>query len=803
MDMEKLFWQTFNAQDENKLDDIVKINPLLNNANNWFPYGGRDQTDRGNFGSFDTQQSNPIPALVEKITNSIDSLLLKKCRLDGIDPRSSEAPQDMATAVEKFFQIKNGDFSEISQKGRRSIAEDIQVIAEGDKQTPNLIFYDNGEGQHPDDFPQTFLSLYRCNKTDIPFVQGKYNMGSTGAVIFCGEHRYQLIGSKLYDKLNTTRKSNEFGFTLVRKHPLNEEEEKRLKSSWYEYFIIDGKIPRFPIKQLDLGLYDREFTTGSIIKLYSYQLPRGSRSYVVWDLWRDFNHYLYHPALPFLVYEKRWPNQKTPSKPVLGNKIRLALDDREKKEKTITVSLSDSFLGEVSIEVHVFKDGVDQKEFINNKAVVFTQNGQVHGFLPRSFISSELGFSLLRDHMLIQVNCTKVKTSVRQDLFKGSRDRLNEGIKTEALLDKIVETLRHNEELTLLNKKRKDRILRESTEDTNLLRETLSNLSIDKDLLKLFSNDDWFNLFDKRQKTDKEKNGNKDKEKDEKEKKPKFLPQRFPSIFKIDLKENKEGKRLKSIPLNGKGKIQFATDVEDEYLFRPKEKGELEIAVLGWGNNGRGGDGPVPPTKLEDIFSITKSGPTEGSIKITLQPRESSINVGDEIELNARLSSPSGDLESMFWVKIVDPQKGEDKTKEKDKEDHISPPAPIRVFEYAQNESDKIWGDFGWNGTDIVKIITDQSNTGKTIIEGIAVNMDSFSLKKFISKNKLETEEEIRTIKNKYFLSVYLHSLFLFSILERIRKDENSDVEIDPVDVVPLIFKPYSEFLLSVSMIDR
>ncbi|OIN92086.1 MAG: nucleotide pyrophosphohydrolase [Anaerolineae bacterium CG03_land_8_20_14_0_80_58_20] len=50
--------------------------------------------------------------------------------------------------------------------------------------------YDNGEGQHPDDFPNTFLSLHRNNKTDIHFVQGKYNMGSTGAVVFCGTHRY-------------------------------------------------------------------------------------------------------------------------------------------------------------------------------------------------------------------------------------------------------------------------------------------------------------------------------------------------------------------------------------------------------------------------------------------------------------------------------------------------------------------------------------------------------------------------------------------------------------------------------------
>ena len=33
---------------------------------NWKPYGNNP----GNFGTFENQQNNPIPALVEKITNS-------------------------------------------------------------------------------------------------------------------------------------------------------------------------------------------------------------------------------------------------------------------------------------------------------------------------------------------------------------------------------------------------------------------------------------------------------------------------------------------------------------------------------------------------------------------------------------------------------------------------------------------------------------------------------------------------------------------------------------------------------------
>ena len=37
----------------------------------------------------------------------------------------------------------------------------------------SLIIYDNGEGQHPEDFEKTFLSLLRGKKNEMHFVHGK------------------------------------------------------------------------------------------------------------------------------------------------------------------------------------------------------------------------------------------------------------------------------------------------------------------------------------------------------------------------------------------------------------------------------------------------------------------------------------------------------------------------------------------------------------------------------------------------------------------------------------------------------
>ena len=189
MQPKNLFYLLYNATTEGEVEKLVKKNPVFQKKENWKPLGGHEN----NFGVIENQQSNPIAAIIEKITNSIDATLMKRCYELGIDPKSPTAPQSMEEAKEKFFDdFKNWDLS-----GQRfAQAENIQIVADGPRMNTSLTIYDNGEGQHPDEFENTFLSLLRGNKNEIHFVQGKYNMGGSGAIVFCGKKGYQLIGSK-------------------------------------------------------------------------------------------------------------------------------------------------------------------------------------------------------------------------------------------------------------------------------------------------------------------------------------------------------------------------------------------------------------------------------------------------------------------------------------------------------------------------------------------------------------------------------------------------------------------------------
>jgi len=211
MDNEKLFWELYQASIEAEVEQIAYSHPDLSDSKNWWPYGQNEN----NFAVVENQQSSPIPALVEKIINSIDAILMRRCFEEGLNPLSQNAPRSVDNAIEYFFpDASSWDLPSF----RRRQAESIQIIADGPRMETSLVIYDDGEGQKPEDFESTLLSLLRGNKNEIHFVQGKYNMGGAGAIAFAGKNRYQLVASKRWDG-----KGN-FGYTLVRRHPLTEKE---------------------------------------------------------------------------------------------------------------------------------------------------------------------------------------------------------------------------------------------------------------------------------------------------------------------------------------------------------------------------------------------------------------------------------------------------------------------------------------------------------------------------------------------------------------------------------------------------
>ena len=795
--MRHLFNRLYLAQTENDVDKIINTHPYIFKSENWSPLGGNES----NFGVIENQQSTPIAALIEKITNSIDAVLMKKCLQAGIAPKSSQAPRSMEEARTNFFpNHRDWDLATL----RNQQAESIQILADGPRGKTSLIIYDDGEGQHPKEFENTFLSLLRGNKNEIHFVQGKYNMGGSGAIVFCGKKRYQLIGSKRYDN------TGEFGFTLIREHPLSKEEEGVKKNTWYEYLKIDGKIPAFQADRQNLSLYNRPFTTGTIIKLYSYDLPSGI-SDISRDLNQSINEYLFEPVLPVYTIEKeeRYPKSSL-RRGLYGLKRRLELEDEDNKyvEESFSEEFDDALFGKMKVTCYVFRTKIDdrsvketketiQREFFKNRmSVLFSVNGQVHGHYTSEFITRSLKLNLLKEHLLIHVDCTNMEYDFRKELFMASRDRLKDGEETRALRKFLAEKLgARGGRLAEIQKQRKDSIAIGSEGAKDLIRSFAQNLSRNQDLLQLLGQ--TLNL-DIQSKGKEKRNTNKSsKKKPNKNEMQPFNSQRFPAFFKRRV-QGKSGNGVVTIPIGGEKTILFDTDVENNYFDRIEEPGELKIALLDFRTNEtEGGDAPGKVDQIENVFNARKSSPQDGTIKIHLNPKKE-VDVGDETRIKVSLSDPSGNFfEETFWVKISEPQAPpQPSPKTEDKEvPNLGLPEMKLVHE-------KDWEQFGEAGEPM-----DYSTVMYPYVEGekletIYINMDSTVLKNFKGKITNPSQEQLDTANRRYTAAVYSHTLFLYSITKahkyKVMQEDSSDSEIDLGTYLKDLFEShYAEFLLN------
>ena len=207
MDIKELCIDIATTENGNEVIKILKKYNLWNNKNHWKFVGNQEGSN--NHSIIGSQQSNPANALVEKLVNSGDSALMLNCRESGIDPKGIDAPDNLKAAVSNYFNIEDGRWIEADTIKKNKLAEKYcNLVVTGEKgqgANPTYTIIDSAEGQEPGDFQNTFLSLAQKNKCEISFVQGKFGMGSYGAVNFCKVDGLQLILSLIHISEPTRR----------------------------------------------------------------------------------------------------------------------------------------------------------------------------------------------------------------------------------------------------------------------------------------------------------------------------------------------------------------------------------------------------------------------------------------------------------------------------------------------------------------------------------------------------------------------------------------------------------------------
>lgn len=567
MDDFTLFDRLLHAEDESKADDILKrVGYGLDNESVWRPLG-----DMPNNRSVVTnQQTDATAAFVEKIVNGVDALLMAECLKNGIDPKGPAAPDGMTEAVSQFFGVRDGLLANLSAKEQTELAKKLHIVVLGERALPSYLIVDMGEGQTPDEFPNTFLSLIRENKVGIPFVQGKYNCGGTGALPFCGQHKMQLIVSRRQPNIplrpgDTSREL--WGFTIVRRMKAS----ATRPISMYVYLAPSGKVPRFAADAVKVLPEDRssiaprpysvDLAHGTCVKLYNFQW-KGGRGIATLEARYELERFLHSPCLPFRLSETRDYKANYFSTTVSGVWSTIGSEDAPDDSKVEAgfpayADLDLRGIGRLPYRIAVFRKSVNPRHVPHG--VFFTVNGQVHGSVPSDFISRHLKFDYLKDHLLVSIDCTAMDHSVREDFFMASRDRVRKNDIYEEVVARLKEVLKDHPGLRQLNAARR----REEIEDTLGSEEETRNLfsellKADPMLARLFGVGD--RLITKAGPGPEVP----------------FAGKKFPTYFRMT--KSPSGGLVKSCPVNLTCRVDFETDAVNDYFKRTDCPGSLTVS---------------------------------------------------------------------------------------------------------------------------------------------------------------------------------------------------------------------------------
>ena len=571
------------ADTEEEVIALLGEQGYWDNPGLWRAFGDRED----NFSTIGNQSGSPDGALVEKLVNSVDAVLMGECLIRGTKPNSPQAPKSISQAVAEFFFDDRskadtlGSISYWDTEKRREFSDLITLAATGARQKPSFTVVDAGEGQTPNSMPNTLLSIDKQNKVDVHFVQGKFNMGGTGSLRFCGRNNLQLVISRRnpnIDSIHSTDDSSEqWGFTIVRR----EDPTDTKKISTYTYLAPmnankspgRGGVLRFHADTLPLfpqrdKAYIRDAQSGTAIKLYEYQVSR-FRSHI---LRRDGLLYrldllLPQVALPIRLHECRGYEGHTGSfdTTLTGLGVRLNDDLVQNLEPGFPTSSTFSISSQqLTAEVYAFKRG-KADTYRKDEGVIFSVNGQTHGSRSRRFFSRKaVGMSRLEDSILIVVDCSRIDGRTREDLFMNSRDRMEQGDFLRDIEGELESIIKENSLLRELRERRKREDVASKLEESKALKDVLESIiRRSPSLASLFAGTgplpNPFNPIPKPNTP--------------------FHGQRHPLFFKF--KALDYGQELhRETPINMRSRIIFETDVVNDYFRRERSPGTFKLHPL-------------------------------------------------------------------------------------------------------------------------------------------------------------------------------------------------------------------------------
>ncbi len=608
----------------------------------------------GNFSTVGNQQARPEAALVEKVVNSVDARLLNECLTKGVDPESDRAPRSIKHAISVLLDGKAFDaFAEtsIADWTKSKVLEQARLITlaiTGNKPRqgmPCITIADAGEGQSPGMFGETFLSMHKANKLRIKFVQGKFNMGGTGVLKFCGASSLQLIISRRnpdivskWKGINSKWRSAdprhaEWGFTVVRRERPSAA-AGQVRNSVFKYLapnIIDkgqGQVlsfssPTFPLFPEGSKPYAREAPHGTAIKLYQYDTKGfGSQALMKGGLLSRLEALLPQIALPVRVHEcrdYRGDEGRSFENSLVGLTVRLGENRGENLEEGYPTTVS-FVVGQekMTAQIYAFK-GDKAESYRTNEGIIFAINGQSHGAIPKTFFErNKVRMGRLSRSLLVIVDCTNMSIDAREDLFMNSRDRLSNGELRKAIEEELEETIGKHPGLKALREQRRAEELENRLSNSKPLESVLDSiLKTSPTLSKLFV---FGQRLSRPNRSESEALGG---GRGSVEGAADFQPKTHPTYFRFH-KKILGDHLVRNAEIDRRCRIRFDTDAPNDYFERAHLPGRYEVEVI---------DGPLEGLELNHSITL-HNGIANWSIRLP----DEQVTVGDQLTIQCTVT---------------------------------------------------------------------------------------------------------------------------------------------------------------------
>lgn len=496
------------AESESEVNAIVATCSEMQNPENWCPIDKRST----NFNVVLNQASDGRKALTELMTNMVDAVLMKNAYEQGIDPLSDDAPKSMYEAVDQLVETKNmygGKLTRLDDRDpwlKEYAQENLVVAVSGVKRAtegfPCYTFVDNGEGQTPENFAETFCSLSAGTKKDIPFVQGRFNMGSSGVLRYCGKNWYKLIISRRYDR------QGPWGWTLVRRRPSASGDIPVA-----EYFAGANSIDKngnrivstfeadilYPLHTQDGKEYpNTKLESGTIVKLYDYMI--GAKFMAFKGMREAIIENLTETILPFRLLDLRQKRDSSrggdralgvDARPFYGmeyhllqhedseesdtNESELVEDTSDStstredggesnanglvaehflsdEERLFIGEAEDSEIGQIRVTAIPVKTLPSWLNRLSRNRVFHAVNGQVHFKQSRGFLS-RCDLPALMDRAIIIVDASGLTPRAHQEIWKGDREQVTNTRMGEQYLEIVESVIKESSALNSLQKR--------------------------------------------------------------------------------------------------------------------------------------------------------------------------------------------------------------------------------------------------------------------------------------------------------------------------------------------------------------